>query len=193
MAKQSVSLDIPAPKVQRLEVKVIGDSPLIMHRWSEKAKKQMRDKQMGKATQGKEPKDPEREYEESMYRHNGNYGFPSVGFKAAMVSACRLVDDIPMTLARQAFHVEGEMVEIEGEPRMREDMVRLHRKTADIRYRGEFPKWSAKFIITYAANTISAEQVINLLNLAGFSVGVGEWRPERSGSYGRFHVADKDE
>jgi hypothetical protein len=29
---------------------------------------------------------------------------------------------------------------------------------------------------------------VNLFNVAGFAVGVGEWRPERDGSNGMFHV-----
>jgi hypothetical protein len=37
---------------------------------------------------------------------------------------------------------------------------------------------------------MSAEQVLNLFNTAGFACGVGEWRPERDGSNGRFRVAE---
>ena len=39
-----------------------GTSPLITHAWSEKAKKMMLDKQMGKALKGKEKKDPVADY-----------------------------------------------------------------------------------------------------------------------------------
>jgi hypothetical protein len=47
--------------------------------------------------------------------------------------------------------------------------------------------------IKFNTSAISAEQVANLLNVAGFGVGIGEWRPERNGSYGRFHVGGSDE
>lgn len=68
-------------------------------------------------------------------------------------------------------------------------MVRIALGTADIRYRGEFREWSADLAIRFNASVLSAEQITNLFNMAGFGVGVGEWRPERSGSFGMFHVA----
>jgi hypothetical protein len=74
---------------------------------------------------------------------------------------------------------------------MREDMVRVGMGTADIRYRPEFTEWSVKLPIKYNADAISLDQLVNLFTLAGFGVGVGEWRPERDGQYGMFHVAAK--
>lgn len=187
---------IPPITVERMILELEGSSPLICHRWSTKAKEQMLKKQMKKATSGKEAKDPEQDYQDSLYPlDNGDgYGFPAVGFKASAVGACRFVDDIAMTEARGAFHVVGELVAINGEPRMREDMVRLNGRTADIRYRGEFPlPWSADVTVDFNPNALSAEQIVNLFNIAGFGVGIGEWRPEKNGSYGRFHVGSKDE
>ena len=84
----------------------------------------------------------------------------------------------------------GEFVPIEFESvTMREDPVILNGKTADLRYRAEFTNWSCTLMIRYNKNTYSPEQIINLFNTAGFGVGVGEWRVERNGSNGMFHVA----
>jgi hypothetical protein len=190
MAKAQGVITIQAIKIARLLVQIEGDTPLICHRWSEKAKRQMLDKQMKKATPKKEAKDPVEDFRSSLYPHpEGGYGFPSVAFKMAMTGACRYVEGVPMTVARGAFFVEGEMVKIQGEPTMREDMVRVGMGTADIRYRGEFREWRAELLISYNASVLTDEQVVNLLNIAGFAVGVGEYRPERDGPYGRFHVA----
>jgi len=188
------AIELPALNLQHLKLTVIGDSPLICHAWSAKAKKQMLDKQMKKAKTAKEAKDPERDYRESLYDHpEGGYGFPAVAFKSAAVGACRAVEGITMTLARGAFHIMGELVKIEGEPRPREDMVRIGMGVADIRYRGEFPAWQTEILIRHNANVLSAEQIVNLMNTAGFHCGIGEWRPEKGGPYGMFHVAQKDE
>ena len=187
-------LEVPRIELAGLQITVIGDSPLITHKWSDKAKKQMLDKQMKVAKTGKDAKDPERDFEESIYRdRDGDCAFPSVAFKNAAVSACRFTDGTKMTVARGAFHVEGEFVKIIGVPTPREDMVRVGMGTADIRYRAEFLGWSAVVRITYNKHAMSAEQIVNLFNLAGFGVGIGEWRPEKNGQFGRFHVATEGE
>lgn len=188
-----VAIEIPKMNLATLQVLLIGDSSLIVHAWSPKAKEMMLSKQMKKAKQGKEAKDPERDFQESLYpKIDGQHTFPAVGFKSAMVSACRFVD-MKMTNARGAFHILGEFVKIDGEATRREDMVRVGMGTADIRYRGEFKAWKAIVEISHNQSAIGAAQIINLLNVAGFGVGVGEWRPERNGSYGRFHVATESE
>ena len=66
MAKEKEVI-IPAINIQTAVIKVVGDSPLIMHKWSEKAKKEMLDKQMKKAkTKGHDAKDPVRDFIDSM-------------------------------------------------------------------------------------------------------------------------------
>lgn len=185
----------PAMEVQRIELEIKrvklhlkGTSPLIVHKWSEKAKKQMLDKHMMKATKGKEPKDPEQDYLDSLYvRDDGSFGFPAVAFKSAAVRA-GTYSDLKMTYLRGAFHVEGDLVRIDGKPRPREDMVRIA-MTTDIRYRAEFPEWETDLPVAYNSRAISIEQIVNLFNVAGFAVGVGEWRPEKDGQFGRFEVA----
>lgn len=206
--KTTTTIELPRLRIETLEIPIVGDSPLIVHKFSEKAKKQMLDKQMKKASAGKEAKDPWRDFVESMYWLDGmpqeaiiqeageslvssaRFGFPAVGFKAAAVTACTSIGSITKVAARQAFHVEGEFIEIKGPPpSMREDIARVGMGTADLRYRGEFDPWCAVLTVKYNANLMSAEQVVNLFETAGFAVGVGEWRPERDGPYGRFHVA----
>ena len=63
----STTVVLPPLQIETVNVTLIGDTPLIVHRWSEKAKKQMLDKQMKKASAGKEAKDPERDFRESLY------------------------------------------------------------------------------------------------------------------------------
>jgi hypothetical protein len=191
---QDVIIELPRLKLQTMQITLVGDSPLICHAWSKKAKAAMLAKQMKKAAQAKAAKDPEQDFKDSLYAHpDGGWGFPAVAFKASAVDACTHIANITKVEARGAFHIDGELVKIEGKPTPREDMVRIGMGVADIRYRGEFKKWRCTFSLRYNANVISVEQILNLFNTAGFAVGVGEWRPSRDGSNGMFHVATKGE
>ena len=37
-------------------------------------------------------------------------------------------------------------------------------------------------------SNMTIEQIINCVNAGGYSVGIGEWRPEKDGDFGRFHI-----
>jgi hypothetical protein len=200
------SIEIPAIEIGVFEITLIGETELITHAWSAKAKKEMLDKQMGVPKGAKAKKDPRMDYLDSMYWlskrpdratdkqvSKATFGFPSTGLKSAAVSSCRSVDGIKMTEARNAFHVSGEFVTVDAHPHLREDMVVLNGKTADLRYRGGFFPWSITFEVRHDANFLTAPQIVNLFNKAGFGVGIGEWRPERNGWAGRFHVATDSE
>jgi hypothetical protein len=182
---------LPRPDIRMISVPVTGLSSLICHNWADKAKKMMIDKQTKQATAGRAAKVPEDDFRASLYPHpDGGYGFPASAFKNAMVRAGTYTND-KMTYLRGAFYVVGDMVKIEAEPEPREDMVRVANGAADVRYRGEFPEgWGASLAIQYNATSISAEQIVNLVSVAGFSVGIGDWRPEKDGSHGRFAVTE---
>lgn len=208
MAKtvRQTEITIPPMNIQSLEVVLVGDSPLVVHAWSEKAKQMMLDKQMKKAMPKKAAKSPEGDFIDSLYWYSpkppsptledvqkGEFGFPAIAFKAAAVDACSHVDGMTEVAARGAFHIDGDLVRIEGAPTPREDMVRIGMGVADIRYRAEFRPWRVRLPIRYNANVISAEQIVNLFETAGFAIGVGEHRPQRDGQCGRFHVARQGE
>ena len=131
-------VNLPKLELKTIKITLVGDSSLICNRFSEKAKQQMLDKQMKKAKQGKEAKDPEQCFRDSLYHlPDGKYGFPTIAFKGAAVDACSHIDGVTRVEARGAFHIEGEFAEIEGSPRARTDTVRIAMGTTDIRIRGE--------------------------------------------------------
>jgi hypothetical protein len=204
--------EVAVIKEKRLEtfpIKLVGSTPLISHAWSEKARNEMLDKQMKKAKAGREVRNPVADFINSLYwitpkpeemdeagfekavKKGAKFGFPSTAFKSAAASAGYRGGVMPNVVATHgAFHIEEELVKIEGVPVMREDMVRLSgiNAAADIRFRGQFTEWSTTFMVKYNSLAISPEIIVNLFNLAGFSVGVGEWRPEKKGRFGMFYV-----
>jgi len=127
MAVKSTAIELPALDIQTVKVRLIGDSPLIVHAWSAKAKKAMLDKQQKKATTGRAAKDPWQDFCESLYWLDGmpeksteadvetaRFGFPSVGFKNAAVTACTSIGSITKVAPRPFFHGQGPFVPTQG-------------------------------------------------------------------------------
>lgn len=200
----TTSLSAPTRLVE-LELKNIvvcleGTSSLITHPWGGKGIRQMQEKQAGRAAKGRAIRNPVEEYEDAFYRlSNGSPAFPALAFKACAVTACTsLGKEITKVAARQFFHVitdEGDLTKVyypdDCPPIMRTDVVRVGMGAADLRYRPEFKKWGVRLKVKFNTRAVSQEQVVNLLNLGGFAVGVGEHRPERDGDKGTFQVVDK--
>ena len=195
-------IQIPALALAQFDVTIEGLTPLITHKFDEKVQKQIEDKQQQKATQRKQEKrNPKAEYLAACYvmpsckykagHAECRYGFPANGIKSSAVSACRYTD-LAMTVSRGVFFVlpqDGQLVEVKfGKMEMVKDSVRLPNKSGDIRYRPYFYDWSITFRIEYNTAVISPSQIVNLLNNAGFGVGIGDWRPETKGVNGRFRV-----
>lgn len=183
---------------ETLQVPIIGTSPLVVNRFSEKAKREMLNASQGKKSP-KMPKDPQAEYEAAFYRlKSGEPGFPALGFKAATVGGARFYGkQISMTALKQFVFFSGEpgedghyYVQIIGEPKMREDVVRVGRGGTDLRYRPEFSEWSAVLNVTYVDAMLTRGSLLSLIEAGGMGVGVGEWRPERDGDFGTYKIDD---
>lgn len=219
--KKTEILEIRPIEIKKVNLHIVGDTPLIMHAWSEKAKLLMLESQMGKSKgKKKAPKSPADDFIRSMYwltpmpvyddkasedekmaafeeaiENGAKFSFPVTAFKQAAISAAyRMGWAKDKVSLRGAFFIEADengMIEIKSDPpTMREDMVRVGMGTADIRYRGEFANWSADMTINYNVNgQYDLEAIVNIINAGGYICGVGEWRPEKDGQYGMFHVA----
>jgi hypothetical protein len=212
---------IPAPVVLMLQIKIVGDSPLICNAFPDKLKKEMEEKRLQDETAPHEesqgtsggkkkqkprpPRDFDKEFRDSLYPiEGGGYGFPAIAFKRAIVGACRNVDGLTMKDADRLIYVKGvafskgfDVVPIEGKPIKREDVVRVGNyqdKQPDIRFRGEFPSWSCVLNIKFFPKKISQAQLVNLIQWAGITEGVGEMRPsapKKSFEFGQFHPVVK--
>lgn len=208
MAGKTVQINIPEIKIQLASLRIEGTSPLIVHKFSEKARKEILDKCMQKAKAGKEPKNPVMEFMQSLHwitpmpeeyteeafetalANGARFGFPATGLKQSAVSAAYragLTKDKVSVYG--AFHIiGGELIEIHGTPMMREDYAVINNGAPEIRYRAEFPEWEMAFDIQYNAAVYSLEQIVTFFNFGGFAVGVGDWRCEKGGIFGSYKV-----
>ena len=185
--------------IRRLIVPVKGNQPLITNKFSEEAERKLEESQSAdKVKAAKAPRDPEAEFLAARYVMFSDpddvtkdiCGFPSSGIKKAMVVAGGRVTDLAMTTLRAVLNVDGSegLVRIDaGAPQMRTDHV-VQVGRGNLRYRPQFWPWRMDIPISFNADQISANDVVNLVQQAGFAIGIGDWRPEKNGPFGTFEV-----
>lgn len=190
-AKETV-IELDPVQTMHMELKIVGTSPLLMHKFSDSAKADMVSKQIG-VTREKKKRDIKTEMEEAIHRlPDGTVGFPASGFKKAMVETAPYLKSMNKKLAKGSFFImaESNLVPIEYKEQVQnEATVKLATGVSMVRYRPEFREWVCVLKIMYNANQLSPQQIINMANVAGFHIGVGEWTPQHDGSYGMFTVA----
>lgn len=204
------SVSIKPPNFQTAVFRIVGTSPYVQNKFSNKAREQMKGKQEAGSTGGskrgpKVAKDFNAAYEEATHRTaEGWAGIPAPAFRNAMISACRTVG-FKMTIAKLSVFVEADGFDaddgtplvkiIKGEPRYHEALVRLQTGVADIRARPMWePGWEAEIRVTFDGDQFTLADVSNLLMRVGMQVGVGEGRPDSKNSagmgWGTFKIKD---
>lgn len=211
--KKNDVVEIRELNIQEVPIRIVGDTSLIVHAWSEKAKRMMLEAQQKTTkTKAKDIRDPFADFMNSLYwltekpkedteeafvkaiENGAKFGFPVGAIKMAANSAAYRLGWVKNQMElRGSYFLKtdfGEMAEIKGcVPECREDMVRIGMGSADLRYRGEFKNWYMDMILQYnASGNMTLEQILNCVNAGGYVCGIGEWRPERDGSNGRYHV-----
>lgn len=210
--KQEEVVEIKAINNKQVKIKIVGDTPLIVHAWSEKAKRMMLEAQMKTTkTKAREIRDPYAEFINAMYwitpiceatpdgfdkavKNGAMWGFPCGSIKIAGNAAAYRNGWVKNQMQlRGSYFLRseyGDLGRIEGDtPIMREDMVRIGNGSADLRYRPEYRNWSMNLFLEYNADgEMTLEQILNVINAGGYSVGIGEWRPEKDGDFGRYHI-----
>jgi hypothetical protein len=183
---------------------LLGTSPMILNRMSEKAKHELllpkgRKTAAEKATTLKH--NPVDEYRASVYRitdpNAQTYlAHLSTAFKGALRTAALDMPGAKKSQIGRLTYVNGDYVGIFGIPKLFMSVTRSAdiNKTPDIRTRAIVPNWACRLKVTYVQPLIKAQAVANLLAAAGLTIGVGDWRPEKgAGSYGQFRLVAQDD
>lgn len=204
-------ITISAPNMQIAVFDILGTSPLVVHRFSQKVKQEIiEDMKLGSTSRkGKKRTklDPESNYTQARYiSPDGWDGINASGLRNAMIDVCRLVG-YKMTLAKLSIFViedgrdktepEFPLIRIFGKPRMLESFGRLANGSICPIHRPCYDEWSAKVKIRYDADQFSSKDVAHLLMRVGIQNGLGEGRPNSKNSaglgWGTFEIKDSNE
>ena len=193
-------IDITPVRMASIKCHLVGTSPLIMHRFPKKAWEQLlfpkgRANAAEKADNLKH--DPLMEFRESVYRNRDQrqaaaIHLPSGAFTKAIASAAL---DLPGATKAQILRlvsVKSTQINLYGVPQMYMAMTRSSdiARTPDVRTRAIFPEWACEVDIGFVETLVKQNQVVNLFAAAGVIVGLGDWRPQKGGTHGRFDIVD---
>lgn len=179
------------PKIARITIPIEGTSSFISHRKDARAGELWEKKMTGEGSQ-KKLTDPEEEWKASLYLNEGGQPcLPGRAIKKAMVSASMYGEKKQKTYLKGAFYVIEEFVPIlyDREVKRRDFLPLMGGRSHHNSYRVEFFGWKANITIEYNSNVITPSVLYNLMEIAGFSIGVGDDRPEKGGMHGRWRVA----
>lgn len=193
MAKEE-KVNIRPLKIGKLKIKVIGRSPYmpepmdlaVLERYDKKKSKQ----NYTKDDISEEDKAKEKYY----YTADGKKGIPSRAFYNAMIRASSYLFDRKdggMRNVKEGVNVLGDIIPLDYKKEIQvEHWGRMSGMTKAPRkiIRNSFEEWSCELDLEYNQEQLSPEHIINILNWAGFHIGVGAFRKEKTGNYGSFYV-----
>jgi hypothetical protein len=195
------SIEVVRLSKSSLRLCLLGETPLIMNRLSEKTKHELvapkgRKTAGDKATSLKH--NPIEEFRASPHvltdESAPSYlAMPATAFKSAMRNAALRVPGTSKAEIGQLVYVVGEYVPVFGIPQVFMRPVRSAdmNRTPDIRTRSVLREWAVQIDIEYITPNLTASTVANLMHAGGTVMGVGDWRPEKgSGSFGQFTTVD---
>ena len=192
-----VEIKIKPPNFMALRSKLTGTAPLVINKFSQKAREQIKATQeagrQAKSKKVREPKDFEAIYQGAFYvAKEGWYGLPAAGFRNAMITAC-VLSDFFKSRAKLAIFIEADgfdrddgmpLVKVKGTPHKHECYGRNSDGSVDIRVRPMWDEWTVDLTVKFDGDMFSIEDITNLLMRAGAQVGYGEGRPASKNSNG---------
>ena len=195
MAEQNIKsvekLEVMEPTYAVINIPVIGRTPLMTQALSVQKGKDIIAKELG-ISEERKIRNLDDEYEAAFYRNeNGDACLPSNAFMRAMIEATVDLKNVAKTQVKRAISVEGDLYKINHSRIVRDERIVIRKgrnKAPNVACRPVFHDWSIDVQIAYDTSLISEHQLINLLNRAGYSQGVGSYRPSCSGQFGKFKV-----
>lgn len=171
----------------KINVTIEGTTPLLMNRFRDSSIE-------GKSKRKGEEKD--QDIEDKLYLTSERKPYiPAVYIYRALIDAGKKIQIRGQKKATYS-KIVGSIVEINPEAIVINGKYEAYRTSAVnpmtkgrmMVTRPKFNLWSCSFEIITNSDEISTETMNVLLTEAGMKTGIGDWRPEKKGKYGKFIV-----
>lgn len=202
--KATGPLTITELNAETITFTIVGRTPLIINKLSNKAKHELLLPRGRKTTAEKAlslKHDPVQEFLDSVYVDRDPDSptllvMPATTIKKAMgLAAMRSDSGAKLTKAKflQLSWAEGVNFSVYGIPKLFMAIARTA-DVPDVRTRAIVEEWCAEVTMTFLKPELHAKAMLQLAQNAGLLSGIGDWRPEKgSGTYGQFSVAMADD
>jgi hypothetical protein len=193
MAKQEI-MNFKPLQIGTIKIKVIGTSPFLPEPM-DMAVLEKYNKIKSKQTYTKDDIPEEEKVKAKLYHtQDGQIGILARAFYNSMIRASSYLFDIKqggMRNIKEGVTIVGDVLPLKFK---KQEVLTHWGRTSGMKgsprkiMRNAFYDWSVDLEIQYNQNNLSAEQIVNVLNWAGFHIGVGGFRKERTGNFGAFTV-----
>lgn len=182
--------------MELIHIKVEGTSPLLLHNPGGMSPHET----PGVKTKKQIPT-PEVEAAAGRYLMPGSeqLALPTTAFRGCMAGAAKgrkIGKTFATTVVKGAVFPAEEwtpLTDPSGDPAI-EYEIDMRRavigKAGVVRCRPKLTKWAANVRLEYDDDFLAVADLIDLLNIGGRTVGVGDFRPEKTGWFGRFRVVE---
>jgi hypothetical protein len=184
--------------LQRIQVKIEGKTPMLQNRMTEDQLEQLRTKVKPAKAKGN-PATPRQQAAAHVYTmKDGTPYVPTENLMSCLIAAGvfirldgkRQMSTGKATVVPGLFEIEDAVLPIEGDPW--EPDVRQGRNPnggeAVCIVRPRFDRWALSFTIEVDLDEIDESKIRDLFDKAGSRVGLGDFRPARKGTFGKFRV-----
>lgn len=207
MKTKETIININPLGVKSMRVTIVGDGDLVLNKMSDVIARQLTDARKNKAKSTEKPNKWEGIIT-SMHWYNGKpTDYSESGLKDALcsenkpcITAFALKKSFGDAVVRNEIDkyktkfdagvnivAKGGLIPIRfAEYTLDEKLMSPKKGAPVLAYLNRFSGWSATIEVQYMENVYSAEQIVNIINLSGFGLGIGSGR---SSGYGRYHVA----
>lgn len=201
--KSDGSIDVIEFRKTEIEFAILGTSPVILNRMSEKAMRVLlapAGRKTAAEKQSTMKHDPYAEFRASPYMIPDKSAPTLLAaiapwFKKG-ISGAAIDMGAKRTQIGRLVHVVGERLPLYGVPRLLMSVTRSAdiNRTPDVRTRAIVPEWACYVSVSFPTPVLNQQIIANLLAAAGQFQGVGDWRPEKgAGAYGQYEIVSRDD